>query len=1040
MNKKKKKIIRYSIILGVIVLAALIALIAYGNREVEAVRFEVENTDRMAFNKFLSTESRLDNSLLEYGKVLTKYDQKGYTDYTGSAINVDLKAITGTDGGGALKRLTEADVYDASAGGIKWDDRKSGTEQTVDCSAYPDAFYCSADSTKITFEVSVTESGLYSLSVDYLMVKAKDAEMYVGLYIDNKLPFKNAVNMALTRQYNFYNTEVEKNLDIQGNQIRPKTQEMFSWQSTVMSNPEGFYRNPYKFYLKAGTHKITMEFYNQPGIIGSISFVAPLKTVSYDEYVNSNGGINGTYSGKPIQFELENPEFTSSVSVRMEYDNDYASSPASYKTTRYNVFGGERWSEGGDSVEWKFNVEQDGWYQLGFRYMSIYTFVSAYKEIKIDGVIPFTEMEEYSFPYADKWTGDCLKNTNDDPYLFYLTAGEHTLTLTNKIGPLRHTYQALEEAMDAITNLINQVAKITSSARSSSGGFVVDKNRDWDLEKNIPDLQDDLNAYLGLFDDAYNQILEVNGGKLPSYGSAVKVAYELFKDLADDMEEVPVSLNDINSALTGLSNTLVAIREQAITVDYMVLSDKGYDYKNAESNSWQSIYVGFVRFFDTFTKDYSSVGQREEMSGDLPSIEVYISRGREYVDILRNLVSEQFTPDYGVKVNVNMVNGSEGLIMTRYVAGTAPDLAVAIGAGIPFEFAVRGALLPLDKEFNETYTLDNGTQVLGFDDLVAQSFYAEELIPFLYQGHYYAFPETQGWAALFYRTDILAELDLSAPDTWEDVYDMVPVLTKEGYSFYYPYGVGNYAQFLYQHGGEYYDADGLVSALNSNAAYDAFIEYANLYLQYNFIYAADFYMRFKSGEMPVGIADMGFYCKLKYSAPELNGKWTILPIPGHAVSVDGQTVVDRSTGGVGSCNIVISSTKHPKEAWQFIQWWSSDKVQQEYGREVEATFGVASRWNPANKNAVQSLPYTQYELSVIYDQWEWLKESPNVLGGYYTSRFLVTALNQTVLQGMNARVSLEDAIKEINKEMKRKQKEYRIPENGSVLRDVSNNA
>jgi ABC-type glycerol-3-phosphate transport system substrate-binding protein len=108
-------------------------------------------------------------------------------------------------------------------------------------------------------------------------------------------------------------------------------------------------------------------------------------------------------------------------------------------------------------------------------------------------------------------------------------------------------------------------------------------------------------------------------------------------------------------------------------------------------------------------------------------------------------------------------------------------------------------------------------------------------------------------------------------------------------------------------------------------------------------------------------------------------------------------------------------------------------VQAEYGREVEATFGVASRWNPANKNAAQKLPYTQDELDVINAQWEWLKESSNAMGGYYTSRYLLTALNQTVIQGLSGRIALEDAVKEINKEMRRKQNEFGIPEDGSIL-------
>lgn len=82
---------------------------------------------------------------------------------------------------------------------------------------------------------------------------------------------------------------------------------------------------------------------------------------------------------------------------------------------------------------------------------------------------------------------------------------------------------------------------------------------------------------------------------------------------------------------------------------------------------------------------------------------------------------------------------------------------------------------------------------------------------------------------------------------------------------------------------------------------------------------------------------------------------------------------------------------------------------------------------------LQTLPYTQDELDVINAQWEWLKESPNAMGGYYTSRYLLTALNQTVIQGLSGRIALEDAVKEINKEMRRKQSEFGIPEDGSVL-------
>ena len=84
--------------------------------------------------------------------------------------------------------------------------------------------------------------------------------------------------------------------------------------------------------------------------------------------------------------------------------------------------------------------------------------------------------------------------------------------------------------------MITQIAKITASSRSESGGYVVDKNRDWDLQKYLPDLQEDLSNYVSTFEKCYNDIKAVNGGKLPSYGSAVKVAWELFEELEEDLE------------------------------------------------------------------------------------------------------------------------------------------------------------------------------------------------------------------------------------------------------------------------------------------------------------------------------------------------------------------------------------------------------------------------------------------------------------------------------------------------------------------------
>lgn len=1044
MNKKKKKIIRYSIIIGVLVVALAVVLVIYGNRGVDALQYNVTNVDEMDFNPFITNEERLDNSFLEYGKVLTKYRSKGYSNYTGDAIPVDFSKVSGKDGADGSEVLKYLNDVEAYKDGFKYTDKADDSEKVISPAENEGAIYISGTTTTIEFTLTAETAGLYSLYMEYLMVEGRTSDMLVNFTIDGKLPFLEASNMSLKRMYNFYDYDYDSNKDVVGNQIRPKSQETFGWQSTVLSNPDGLYRNPYRFYLQKGTHKIVLTFSREAGAVRNIRFIAPVVNPTYEEYKNSNRfSESDVYTGDAVKKELEVPDYTTSMNIRMESDNNYYTSSDTnmdpYRVTLFNVFGGDQWSGGGDTVQWSFHVDKTGWYELGFRYRSQATYVSSFKEIRIDGVIPFTDMEEYCFPYSDGWLAQSLLDENQNPYLFYLEEGTHTITLVNKVGPLRHSLQRIEESMDSISTLVNKIVKITASSRTSTGGYTVDKNRDYGLQLYIPTIQEDLKTYVQVFDQCYKDVIALNGGKVTSYASAVKVARDLFEDFEEDLEKVAVSLNDITNAQTGLSNTMVSIKQQPLTVDYMVAAPKDYDYPDTRSNSWQSFYVSAVRFFSSFNNSkYENAGAREGLDTDgMPEIEVYVSRGREHVDIMRNLVSEQFTPEYGIKVNINMVAGSsEGLIMPRYVAGTAPDLAISISPGNVFEFAIRGALLDLNQFESTSY---NGAEVKGFYDLWKESFYDAEFVPYLYQDNYYGFPETQNWSALFYRTDIFENLGIDPPDTWDDIYNILPTLTNNGYDFCYNYGVGAYTPFLYQYGGDFYDKNAMVSGLNTEAAYDAFMEFADLYLQYNFVYAANFYMRFKSGEMPIGIADLTFYQQLNYSAPELNGKWSMVPVPGHKRVIDGEEVIDRSNSGLGTCCIIINKDKereqdrHYEESWAFLQWWLSDSVQTEYGREVEATFGVASRWNPANKVAAQTLPYSQEELDVINAQWEWLRESPNAMGGYYTSRYLLTALNQTVIQGLSGRIALEDAVKEINKEMRRKQNEFGIPEDGSIL-------
>ena len=94
--------------------------------------------------------------------------------------------------------------------------------------------------------------------------------------------------------------------------------------------------------------------------------------------------------------------------------------------------------------------------------------------------------------------------------------------------------------------------------------------------------------------------------------------------------------------------------------------------------------------------------------------------------------------------------------------------------------------------------------------------------------------------------------------------------------------------------------------------------------------------------------------------------------------------IDRSIGGVGKTAMILKQSQKQEEAWQFLKWWTDMEAQVRYGTELEALLGVEARWNTANVDALQQLPWPRRDLDAILEQWEFFRETPVVLGGYFT--------------------------------------------------------
>lgn len=233
-----------------------------------------------------------------------------------------------------------------------------------------------------------------------------------------------------------------------------------------------------------------------------------------------------------------------------------------------------------------------------------------------------------------------------------------------------------------------------------------------------------------------------------------------------------------------------------------------------------------------------------------------------------------------------------------------------------------------------------------------------------------------------------------------------------------------FTMMLYQKDGKLYKNEDKASALESELSMEAFKEWTTLYTNYKLPLQFDFPNRFRTGEMPLGIADYTFYNHLSVSAPEIRGLWEFVQIPG-TVQKDGS--IRRDVGSAGTSAIIMDQSKHKDASWEFMKWWTSKDVQVRFGREMEGLMGAAARYPTANIEALKELPWPVKDYEELEEQWQWVQGVPEVPGGYFTGRHLDNAFREVVNNGTNPREALNDYIIYINDEIRVKRKEFNLP-------------
>ena len=335
----------------------------------------------------------------------------------------------------------------------------------------------------VSWSVDVPEAGFYNLYMEYLLPESRGVAAERELLINGEVPFEDARNISFTR---IWKDGGNVRVDNQGNEIRPTQVEYYDWQYAFFRDDMGYITEPYRFYLEKGTNEITINGENEPIALKKLVVTGIKDRDTYAEYIAKQPQVNASDTAKKYEQVIQGETSTlrSESSLYAKYDRSSPSTqPNSVTHTVLNYVGGDAWRSSGQWIEWEFEVPEDGYYNIMVKGRQNYSRggVSS-RTIYIDDQIPFKEMEEISFEYANDWECKRLGDEEGTPYQFYLTAGKHTIRLEATLGGVGAILEELEDSTYRLNQIYRKVLVYT--------GANPDKYRDYNIHIVYPEIME----------------------------------------------------------------------------------------------------------------------------------------------------------------------------------------------------------------------------------------------------------------------------------------------------------------------------------------------------------------------------------------------------------------------------------------------------------------------------------------------------------------------------------------------------------------------
>ncbi len=811
-----------------------------------------------------------------------------------------------------------------------------------------------------------------------------------------------------------------------------------------------------------------------------------------------NPSLTGQTTGA---MQAEKATFKSSPTLYPQTDRSSSNTkPFSLRVTKKNYIGGDQWKVLGDWISWNFSVPEDGYYNISMRarqnlVRGMYTSRIAYiSEEGGTNQVLFDELNDVQFHFSSDWQNITLGNGKED-FLFYFEKDKtYTFTLEVTLGAYAPLIEEVQTVIDGLSKEYRTIVSYTSTSP--------DKNRDYQITERFPSLIDELKAYHDRLVTVSKNIAEISGGKSDKTGvidtmtRQLKEFIEKPRIITQKLSSFSNNISSLGTLLTELRELPLSIDYLEVHTEDVELPKANEGFFKKLWNDVCSFVFSFLIDYSSIGETVEAEGEQSD------SIEVWMTLGRDQANVVRSLIDTTFTKQTGIKVDLKLTGADVLLKSTLAGIGPDVALNVdsTLPVNYALRNAVYD-LTNFDDFWDSVYAMPDGATTWdnskenvyhasslrqfsfysitnadiaaansGDQDALAKvnAYYAidefaesrgvtreklfdssrftkEEL-----QQHIkgiYALPEKQIFMVMFVRDDIFEENGWNdlIPETWEDVIDLVAELQVQQLQFYLPVNDAGanalnpvYVSMLYQNGGSLYANDNKETGLVSDAAMRSFEYWTEFYTLYSFPKSASFINRFRSGEMPIGIAYYETYNTLSVFAPELKGKWSFHLIPGTVVgyNADGSEIIDHTSTASGTGAVIMKQPNRLSEkekqakynsSWEFLKWWTGAETQAQFGREMEGILGSAARQATANVKAFQALAWPQSDLEKLMQQWSMVHEMPQVAGSYIIGREVENAFREVINNYYNARETLMEYCGNINDEINRKRKEFDLP-------------